>query len=134
MWTHTLAVHTGDTATVVDLTRQVNEPISELGDGLLHVLLPHATAGLALMEVGSGSDEDLLHRLDELLPTSETYTHRYGSRGHGRDHLLPALISPALTLPVVGGRLHLGAWQSLVMVDTNVDNPVRQVHLSFLAG
>ncbi len=134
MWTMQFEVRTGNKPVVYDLTGDVNEAINGLGDGLLHVFLPHATAGLALMEVGSGSDLDLLDRLVSLLPPTEPYRHRHGTPGHGRDHVLPALISPALVLAVRGGRLDLGTWQSLVIVDTNGDNPVRTVKLSFLAG
>lgn len=134
MRTHEFEVRTGRGPAVVDLTERVNEALAGSGDGLVHVFLPHATAGLALIELGSGSEEDLLDRLEALLPREGHYRHRHGSPGHGRDHLLPAFISPAIVLPVRGGRLHLGTWQSLVLVDTNVDNPVRTVHLSFLPG
>jgi secondary thiamine-phosphate synthase enzyme len=103
------------------------------GDGLLHVFLPHATAGLALMETGSGSDGDLADHLDVLLPRDDRWRHRHGSAGHGADHVLPALISPSLTVPVDGGRLALGTWQSIVVVDTNEDNPRRTLRLTFLA-
>jgi secondary thiamine-phosphate synthase enzyme len=118
----------------VDITDRVNRSIAGRGDGLLHVFLPHATAGLALIETGSGSERDLLERLDSLLPRSSSYQHAHGSPGHGRDHVLPALISPALVLAVRDGRLDLGVWQALVIVDTNLDNRVREVRLSFLAG
>lgn len=104
------------------------------GDGLLHVFLPHATAGLALLEVGAGSDEDLAAHLDALLPRDDRWRHRHGSAGHGADHVLPAFVSPALTLAVDDGRLVLGTWQSVVVVDANVDNPHRSVELRFLAG
>ncbi len=134
MWTHKLSVRTGDRPSVTDLTARAEEAIFGLGDGLLHIFLPHATAGLAVMELGSDSDPDLLDRLDELLPTDERYRHRHGYPGHGRDHVLPALISPSLVLAVLGGRLDLGTWQSLVLVDTNGDNPVREVRLSFISG
>ena len=134
MWTTEIEVRTGSRPVALDLTCRVNRAISELGDGLLNVFLPHATAGLALIEVGSGSDDDLLARLDVLLPPTESYRHRHGSQGHGRDHVLPALISPALVLPVRGGRLDLGTWQSLVLIDTNGDNPTRTVRLYFLSG
>lgn len=127
-------MRTGGESSVTDLTPRVEREIRELGDGLLHVFLPHATAGLALMELGSGSDPDLLDRLDALLPTTEQYRHAHGYPGHGRDHVLPALIGPALTLAVRAGRLDLGTWQSLVLVDTNRDNTVRQVRLSFIEG
>lgn len=103
-------------------------------DGLLHVFLPHATAGLALLETGAGSDDDLADHLDVLLPRDERWRHRHGSPGHGADHLLPAIVSPSLTVPVDGGRLVLGTWQSIVVVDTNADNPTRRLRLSFLAG
>lgn len=104
------------------------------GDGLLHVFLPHATAGLALLETGAGSDEDLADHLDALLPRDDRWRHAHGSPGHGADHLLPALLAPSLTLPVDDGRPVLGTWQSLVLVDPNVDNPTRRLRLSFLPG
>jgi secondary thiamine-phosphate synthase enzyme len=134
MWTAEFEVQTGRREAVVDLTGRVNDAIAGLGDGLLHIFLPHATAGLALVELGSGSEGDLLARLEELLPRDAPYLHRHGARGHGRDHVLPAFISPALVLAVRGGRLDLGTWQSLVLIDTNVDNPVRSVRLSFISG
>ncbi len=102
------------------------------GDGLLHVFAPHATAGVALLELGSGSDEDLLRVLSELLPADDRWRHRHGSRGHGRTHILPAFVPPFATVPVIGGRLALGTWQSIALVDLNVDNPDRQIRLSFL--
>ena len=104
------------------------------GDGLLQVFVPHATAGVAIFETGAGSEEDLDLILESLLPRGAAYLHRHGSPGHGRDHVLPALIAPSITVPVLKGRLQLGTWQSLVFVDPNVDNPRRQVRLSFLAG
>ena len=107
---------------------------SEGGDGLLHVFVPHATAGVAIMELGSGSDEDLLTALADLLPADDRWRHSHGSRGHGRSHVLPALVPPYATVPVLSGRLALGTWQSIALVDLNVDNPDRQVRLSFLAG
>jgi len=134
MWTHAFEVETGNEAAVVDITERVNRLLAGRGDGLLHVFLPHATAGLAIMETRSGSERDLLERLDALLPRTAAYRHAHGSPGHGRDHVLPALISPALVLAVRDGRLDLGTWQSLVIVDTNVDNRVREVRLSLLAG
>src|SRR5215468_5390313 len=103
------------------------------GDGLLHVFVPHATAGLALMELGAGSDADLLAALAELLPADDRWRHAHGSRGHGRSHVLPALVAPFTMLPVVGGELALGTWQSVAIVDLNLDNPDRRVRLSFLA-
>jgi secondary thiamine-phosphate synthase enzyme len=117
----------------LDLTRDVHDFAAEAGaDGLLHVFAPHATAGLALMETGSGSEQDLQTAVDRLLPPDESYKHSHGSPGHGRDHVLPAFISPSLTLPVVGGEVQLGTWQSIVLVDTNRDNPHRKVRFSFV--
>ncbi len=124
---------TGDRR-VTDLTDHVVGFCADRGDGLCHVFAPHATAGLALMELGSGSEEDLSDLLDRLLPRDARYRHRHGSPGHGSDHLLPVLVSPALSLPVAGGRLLLGTWQSVVLVDPNVDNTRRHVRLSWLAG
>jgi secondary thiamine-phosphate synthase enzyme len=120
--------------TVIDLTDQVAQFCSSHGDGLVNVFAPHATAGLALMEVGSGSEGDLADTLERLLPRDDRYRHRHGGPGHGADHVLPAVVSPSLSVPVVGGRIQLGTWQSVVLVDTNGDNPLRQVRLSFLAG
>lgn len=134
MWTQSFEVITGERVSVVDLTARVNESIAGLGDGLLHVFLPHATAGLALIETGAGSDHDLIERLEALLPRAVAYRHAHGAPGHGGDHVLPALICPALVLAVRGGRLDLGVWQSLVIVDTNVDNARREVRLSFVAA
>jgi secondary thiamine-phosphate synthase enzyme len=102
------------------------------GDGLLHVFVPHATAGLVLMELGSGSEEDLLAVLGVLLPADDRWRHRHGSRGHGRSHVLPAFVAPFLVIPVIGGRMALGTWQSVALVDVNVDNPDRRVRVSFL--
>jgi secondary thiamine-phosphate synthase enzyme len=126
-------VRTGDRL-VVDITDRVRAFAADGSDGLVHVMLPHATAGLALMETGSGSERDLADALDRLLPRDDRYVHRHGSTGHGRDHVLPAFVAPSLTVPVLGGRPALGTWQSLVLVDSNVDNPVRRVRLSFLPG
>jgi secondary thiamine-phosphate synthase enzyme len=119
---------------VVDITADIARFCSSLGDGLCHVLAPHATAGLALMEVGSGSEADLAALLDRLLPRDDRYLHRHGSPGHGADHLLPVLLSPTLVLAVAAGRPLLGTWQSVVLVDTNIDNPHRTIQLSFLPG
>jgi secondary thiamine-phosphate synthase enzyme len=102
------------------------------GDGLLHVFVPHATAGVALIELGAGSDDDLLAALRDLLPADDRWRHAHGSPGHGRSHVLPAFIAPYASVPVLGGRLALGTWQSIALVDVNVDNPDRQVRLSFL--
>jgi secondary thiamine-phosphate synthase enzyme len=128
-----LTVNTADRQ-VVDLTDEAFRFCRDRGDGLLNVFAPHATAGLALMEVGSGSELDLVDALQRLLPRNEQYHHRHGSPGHGADHLLPVLVSPSVVIPVRGGRPQLGTWQSLVLVDLNRDNPHRQVRLSFLAG
>jgi len=120
---------------VVDLTDRVRAFASEAGvGGLLHVFLPHATAGLALMETGSGSEQDLEEVLARLLPREDRYSHRHGSLGHGGDHLLPVLVAPSLTLPVKDGRLLLGTWQSVVLIDPNRENDVRRVRLSFVPG
>lgn len=117
-----------------DLTDEVGRFCAGRGDGLCSVFAPHATAGLALMELGSGSEGDLSDALDRLLPRDGRYRHAHGSPGHGADHLLPALVAPSLVVPVVNGQPALGTWQRLVLVDTNDDNPHRQVRLSFLAG
>ena len=120
---------------VVDLTDRVRAFAADAGgDGLLHVFVPHATAGLALMETGSGSERDLEEVLDRLLPREDRYTHRHGSVGHGGDHLLPAFVTPSLVIPVENGRPVLGTWQSVVVIDPNRDNDVRRVRLSFVAG
>ena len=127
------AVRTDD-RTVTDVTATVAAFCAGRGDGLCNVLAPHATAGLALMETGSGSERDLEQLLERLLPRDQRYRHQHGSTGHGADHLLPVLVSPSLTLPVGDSRLLLGTWQSVVLVDTNVDNTRRHVRLSWLAG
>lgn len=133
MDTTTFEIRTGDRR-LHDLTERARSFVDRRGDGLLHVFLPHATCGLALIELGAGSDDDLSARLDDLLPRDDRWRHDHGSPGHGADHVLPALVSPSLSVPVVDGRLALGTWQSIVLVDTNVDNPIRTVRLSFLAG
>lgn len=122
------------TRRIVDLTSEVAAFCRGRGDGLLHVFAPHATAGLALMETGSGSETDLTDALERLLPRDEHYHHRHGAPGHGADHLLPVLVSPSLVVPVLGGAPALGTWQSVVLVDLNVDNPQRRVRLSFVSG
>ena len=119
---------------LADLTGEVTAFCRGRGDGLLSVFVPHATAGVAVMELGSGSEPDLLELLDRLVPRDDRYQHRHGSPGHGADHLVPALVSPSLVVPVIDGRPQLGTWQSIVLVDLNVDNPRRRVRLSFLAG
>lgn len=121
-------------AQVVDITDEVDDFVRAGGDGLLSILALHATAGLALMETGSGSEGDLVGALERLLPRDDRYAHRHGSSGHGADHLLPALVNPSLTLPVADGRVVLGTWQRVVLVDLNADNPQRHVRLDFLAG
>lgn len=128
-----LTITTG-TRPVTDLTRDLSAFCQDRGGGLLSVFAPHATAGLAIMELGSGSEPDLADLLGRLLPRDERYRHSHGSPGHGADHLLPVLIGPSLTIPVAGGRPLLGTWQSVVLVDFNQDNPTRTVRLSFLAG
>ncbi|ATL25523.1 secondary thiamine-phosphate synthase enzyme YjbQ [Streptomyces formicae] len=133
--TRVLTIDTGSAETVVDLTHACERFLREAAagrDGLLNVFVPHATAGIAVLETGAGSDDDLLAALHTLLPADDRWQHRHGSPGHGRDHVLPALVPPHATLPVVGGSLELGTWQSVCLVDTNRDNPRRQVRLSFL--
>lgn len=117
---------------VTDLTADISDFCRRRGDGLLSVFVPHATAGVALMEVHSGSEPDLEATLERVLPVDDRYRHRHGSAGHGRDHVLPALVSPSVTVPVFGGVPALGTWQSIVLVDTNADNPSRRVRLSFV--
>jgi secondary thiamine-phosphate synthase enzyme len=134
MRTETVGVHTGDADRVHDLTDACAAFVRDLGDGLLHVFVPHATAGLAVLETGSGSDDDLLAALSDLLPSDDRWRHRHGTPGHGRSHVLPALVPPYASIPVLNGRLALGTWQSICLVDLNVDNPDRQVRLSFLPG
>ena len=134
METQLVSVRTGSRPAVVDLTREAADFITRLGDGLLNVFVPHATAGVAILELGSGSDTDLLAILDDLLPAVDRYRHAHGSRGHGRSHVMPAFLAPSMVVPVVGGRLALGTWQSVALVDLNVDNAERHVRFSFLPG
>ena len=129
-----ITVRTGDRPAVRDITDEVASFVEGQGDGLLHVFVPHATAGVALIEMGSGSDTDLVRTIDDLLPADDRWRHRHGSPGHGRDHVLPAFVAPYATVPVIDGRLALGTWQSICLVDPNGDNPTRQVRLSFLPG
>lgn len=125
--------HDTSSARVLDLTGELRRFASAAGgDGLVNVFVPHATAGLALIETGSGSEGDLLDSLERLLPRDDRYRHSHGSHGHGGDHVVPAYVSPSLSIPVVGGEPALGTWQSLVLVDTNVDNPQRKVRWSFV--
>jgi len=130
----TRSYRTGDTEVVLDLTRDAAGFVAGRGDGLLHVFVPHATAGIAIIETGAGSDDDLLGALADLLPADDRWRHRHGSPGHGRSHVVPALVPPYATVPVQDGRLLLGTWQSICLVDLNVDNDVREVRFSFLAG
>ena len=144
METEIIEVRTGSREGVFDITGECERFVAGVagaagaagsngsGDGLLNVFVPHATAGLAIMELGSGSDPDLLAVLAEVLPADDRWQHTHGSRGHGRSHVMPAFLPPYATIPVVGGRLALGTWQSVALVDLNVDNHVRQVRLSFL--
>ena len=123
---------TGAEDTVLDLTRDCAEFVRGQGDGLLQLFVPHATAGIAVIETGAGSDDDLLAALSELLPADDRWKHRHGTPGHGRSHVMPALLPPYATVPVLDGQLALGTWQSICLVDLNVDNPDREVRLSFL--
>lgn len=132
MRTTTFELETGAVPVVRDITRHCADFVAGAGDGLLSVFVPHATAGVAILELGSGSDEDLLAVCDRLLPADDRWRHRHGSRGHGRSHVLPALVAPSVTVPVLSGRPALGTWQSVAVVDLNVDNPVRTVRLSYL--
>jgi len=120
--------------TFADLTAELSAFVADKGDGLASVFIPHATAGIAIMETGSGSEPDLAEALGRLLPRDDRWQHSHGSKGHGADHVLPAFISPSATIPVIDGKLQLGTWQSIVFVDTNRDNPHRKVRFSFLAG
>lgn len=134
MRSETVRLHTGDRL-VTELTDVIAAFLrAETGDGVLNLFAPHATAGLALLETGSGSEADLERAIDRLLPRDERYDHRHGSAGHGADHVLPAFISPSLMVPVIGGSPQLGTWQSAVFVDPNRDNPERSLMLSFIAG
>ncbi len=135
METSTFPVRTGRRETVHDITARCEEfarAASGGGSGLLHVFVPHATAGVAVIELGAGSDDDLLSALSQLLPADDRWRHAHGSRGHGRSHVLPAFVAPFTMLPVVAGSLALGTWQSVALVDLNLDNPDRHVRLSFL--
>ncbi|MBV9012505.1 MAG: YjbQ family protein [Pseudonocardiales bacterium] len=136
MHTEQIRIQTGSREQVYDITKDCHAFLHRAAarDGLLHVWVPHATAGLAMIETGSGSETDLLTVLRELLPADDRWRHQHGSAGHGRCHLLPALLPPYASVPVLGGQLTLGTWQSICLVDINVDNPVRTVRLSFLAG
>ena len=134
MHSETRSYRTGTEEVVLDLTQDAVEFVGDRGDGLLQVFVPHATAGIAVIETGAGSDDDLLAALRELLPLDNRWRHRHGSPGHGRSHVMPAIVPPHCTVPVLGGRLALGTWQSICLVDLNVDNDEREVRWSFLAG
>ena len=134
MKTETLVVRTGSSRGATDLTADVSAFVRGEGDGLLNVFVPHATAGVAIIETGAGSDHDLMDILEDLVPHEDRYRHRHGSFGHGADHVLPGIVAPSTVIPVIDGRLALGTWQSIVLVDTNVDNPERRVRLTFLPG
>jgi secondary thiamine-phosphate synthase enzyme len=131
----TLTVHTGSRRGLFDITAECASFVAEAGDGALLVFVPHATAGVVVMELGSGSDADLMDALDRLLPREEgRWRHRHGSAGHGADHVLPLLVPPSVVVPVEAGRLALGAWQSIALLDPNPDNAARSVSLTFLPG
>ena len=136
METRQLSVETADVAGLTDLTDACASFLADIAaeDGLLTVFVPHATAGVVVVELGAGSDADLLAALERLLPHDDRWRHRHGSPGHGADHVLPLLVSPSLTVPVVDGRMTLGTWQSIALLDPNRDNPRRSVRLAFLAG
>lgn len=134
MKTTTIRIHTGTRRGVSDLTAAAAAFVRDEGDGLLNVFVPHATAGIAIIETGAGSDHDLMSIIDELVPREDRYRHRHGSPGHGADHVLPGIVAPSTTVPVTGGQLALGTWQSIVLVDTNSDNPERTVRFSLLPG
>jgi secondary thiamine-phosphate synthase enzyme len=129
-----ISVRTGSEPGLTDLTAACARFVDGEGDGLLSVFVPHATAGVVVVELGAGSDVDLLDTLDRLLPRDDRWVHRHGSTGHGADHVVPLLAGPSLTVPVIAGRLALGTWQSIALLDPNRDNPGRTVRLSFLAG
>lgn len=137
MRTIELSVRTGGRRGTHDITPGCERFVAEAadgGDGLLNVFVPHATAGLVIVELGAGSETDVMEALDRLLPRDDRWVHRHGPRGHGADHVLPLLASPTLTVPVVGGRLALGTWQSIALLDSNAEKTVRAVRLSFLPG
>lgn len=131
---HTSTLEIFPTGRFTDLTDRVRSFVADRGDGLVTVFLPHATAGVAIFELGAGTERDLSETLDRVVPRDDRWVHRHGSPGHGADHVLPAFIAPSVTIPVVDGKPMLGTWQSVVLVDTNVDNPRRRVHLAFVAG
>jgi secondary thiamine-phosphate synthase enzyme len=134
MKTTEITVQTGRAPGLFDITAECQRFVAEAGDGLLNVFVPHATAGLVIIELGSGSEQDLLATLDRLLPRDDRWGHRHGSAGHGADHIVPAFAPPSIVVPVVAGRLALGTWQSVALLDTNVDNVSRTVRLTFVRG
>jgi secondary thiamine-phosphate synthase enzyme len=135
MDTEILSIETGHRRGVFDLTSEANRFVAGKGDGLLNVFVPHATAGVAIIETGAGSDDDLVDALDAMLPRDDRhYRHRHGSPGHGADHVMPGIVAPSAVVPVLDGRLALGTWQSILLVDPNQDNPIRKVRLSFLGS
>ena len=135
MDTEIFTIETGRQRGVFDVTAEASRFVSDRGDGLLNIFVPHATAGIAIIETGAGSDADLLDAIDDVLPRDDRrYRHRHGSPGHGADHVMPGFIAPSATVPVIEGRLALGTWQSIVLVDPNEDNPIREVRLSFVPG
>jgi len=130
----TKSYRTGDQEAVLDVTSDCAAFVTGAGDGLLHLFVPHATAGIAILETGAGSDDDLLAALQDLLPSDDRWRHRHGTPGHGRSHVMPALVPPYATLPVLGGHLQLGTWQSVCLVDLNVDNHRRELRFSFITS
>lgn len=129
-----ITVHTGSRRGLFDVTRECAEFVAGEGDGLLNIYVPHATAGLVIMELGSGSDTDLMETLDRLLPRDDRWRHAHGSRGHGADHVVPLLAPPSLSVPVLRGELALGTWQSIALLDPNADNATRKLRLSLISG
>ncbi len=130
-----ITIETGHRSVVADITDEVRSFCSGEGDGLVSVFVPHATAGIAIFETGAGSDVDVLNAIDDLLPRDgDRWRHEHGTPGHGRDHVLPAFVAPSITIPVIDGQPQLGTWQSVVLIDTNVDNQSRRIRLSFIAG
>ena len=135
MKTTVMTVTTGSTKATFDMTGEVARFVAGEGDGLVNIFVPHATAGVAILETGAGSDQDLIDSIDRILPPDDTlYRHRHGSPGHGADHVVPAWIAPSVVVPVVDGQLALGTWQSIVLVDTNRDNVRRSVRLTLMTS